>query len=151
MIYTPLTRKAMVIAYHAHAGQLDKSGVPYVFHPWHVAESMPDEVSCATALLHDVVEDTPITFAQLAQEGIPETVLVPLRLLTHDKAVPYMNYIRALENDPVARRVKLSDLAHNSDTTRLAALPAGGSEKLELYRQATALLQAKQAQAGETV
>ena len=59
MIYTPLTKRALAIAYDAHAGQLDRSGLPYVFHPFHLAEEMEDEVSTAAALLHDVAEDTP--------------------------------------------------------------------------------------------
>ena len=142
MIYTPMTRKAMKLAYDAHHGQLDKAGVPYVFHPLHLAESMTDETSCTVALLHDVVEDTSLTFEDLQAAGFPETVLAPLRLLTHAKEVPYMDYIHALKDDPVARRVKLADLAHNSDTSRLEVLPQGAAYKLELYRQSTALLTA---------
>ena len=61
MIYTPLTNKAMRFAYQAHHGQLDDNGVPYIFHPIHVAEQMEEEVSCCVALLHDVLEDTPVT------------------------------------------------------------------------------------------
>ena len=67
MIYTPLTMKAMKIAYDAHHGQVDKSGVPYIFHPCHLAEQMTDEVSTCVALLHDVAEDTDVTLEQLAQ------------------------------------------------------------------------------------
>ena len=55
MIYTELTKKAMKIAYDAHHGQLDKGGLPYVFHPWHLAEQMDDEISTIAALLHDDV------------------------------------------------------------------------------------------------
>ena len=142
MIYTPMTRKAMKLAYDAHHGQLDKAGVPYVFHPLHLAESMPDEVSCTVALLHDVVEDTAVTFEDLQAAGFPEAVLAPLRLLTHAKEVPYMEYIHALKDDPIARKVKLADLAHNSDTSRLEVLPEGAARKLELYRRSVELLSA---------
>lgn len=144
MIYTPLTRKAMVLAYQAHAGQTDKSGVPYIFHPWHLAESMPDEASTIAALLHDVAEDTTLTLEDLAKQGFGTAVMQALRLLTHDKTVAYMDYIRALQDDPIARRVKLADLAHNSDTSRLDILPQGAAHKLALYKEATALLQAKE-------
>ena len=65
MIYTVNTRKAMEIAYKAHHGQVDKSGVPYIFHPIHLAEQMDTEDECIVALLHDVVEDTEMTFEQL--------------------------------------------------------------------------------------
>ena len=61
MIYTELTVKAMKLAYAAHQGQTDKCGVPYVFHPLHLAEQMNDEYSVCAALLHDTVEDTDIT------------------------------------------------------------------------------------------
>ena len=68
MIYTPLTNKAMRLAYAAHQGQTDQAGLPYIFHPFHLAEQMEDEISVCAALLHDVVEDTPITLEELEQE-----------------------------------------------------------------------------------
>ena len=117
MIYTPLTYKAMHIAYNAHHGQLDKSGVPYIFHPIHLAEQMDDEISCCAALLHDVVEDTDVTMEDLAQE-FPAQVIEVLNLLTHDDDVPYFDYVREIKKHPVAKKVKLADLAHNSDQTR---------------------------------
>lgn len=131
-----------MIAYAAHDGQKDKSGLPYIFHPWHLAESMTDEASTIAALLHDVAEDTDVTLADLAREGFSDEVMEALRLLTHDKAVPYMDYVRALAHNPIARKVKLADLAHNSDTTRLDILPPGAEQKLALYREATAYLSA---------
>ena len=57
MIYTPMVNRALRLAYRAHAGQLDRGGVPYIFHPYHLAEQMDDERSICVALLHDVVED----------------------------------------------------------------------------------------------
>lgn len=80
MIYTPMTRKAMRIAYDAHAGQVDKTGLPYIYHPMHLAESMTDENSVITALLHDVVEDTDLTIDDLSREGFHEDVLTALTL-----------------------------------------------------------------------
>ena len=68
MINTKLTRKAMNIAYNAHINQLDKAGVPYIYHPIHLAEQMDTEIECIVALLHDVVEDTNVTFEQLENE-----------------------------------------------------------------------------------
>lgn len=132
MIYTPLTNKAMQIAYSAHHGQVDYNGIPYIFHPLHLAEGMDDEISCCVALLHDVAEDTPVTLAQLALE-FPEEVMAPLRLLTHEAGTDYFDYVRAIKADPIARKVKLADLAHNSDQTRCvgAELP---EEKLAYWR-----------------
>ena len=117
MIYTTLTNKAMRIAYTAHHGQLDYNGIPYIFHPIHLAEQMDDEISCCAALLHDVVEDTDVTMEDLARE-FPAEVIEVLKLLTHDDDVPYFDYVREIKKHPVAKKVKLADLAHNSDQTR---------------------------------
>lgn len=117
MIYTELTMKAMQIAYAAHHGQFDQVGVPYIFHPMHVAEQMDDEITTCVALLHDIVEDTDVTFDELEFEFPPE-VLEPLELLTHEEGEPYSEYIERLKDDPVAKTVKLADLDHNSDETR---------------------------------
>lgn len=117
MIYTPMTNKAMRIAYKAHHGQLDYNGIPYIFHPIHLAEQMDDEISCCAALLHDVVEDTDVTLEELARE-FPDQVIEVLKLLTHHDNVPYFDYVREIKKHPVAKKVKLADLAHNSDQTR---------------------------------
>ena len=141
MLYTSLTRKAMRICFDAHRDQTDKSGLPNVFHPFHLAEQMTDEVTVAAALLHDVAEDTALTFGDLAEMGIPERVIGVLRLLTHDKAVPYMDYVRALKADPAARAVKLADLRHNSDLTRLERVTEEDLARAEKYRAAMAILE----------
>lgn len=117
MIYTPLTNKALVFAYNAHHGQLDYNGIPYIFHPVHLAEGMEDEISCCAALLHDVVEDTDVTLEQLCREFPPEVTEV-VALLTHNDGSDYFDYVRRIARHPVAKQVKLADLAHNSDQTR---------------------------------
>ena len=96
MIYTELTKKAMQLAYDAHHGQLDKSGVPYIFHPFHVAEQMNDEYTVCVALLHDIVEDTEVTIAEL-EKIFPPEVTEAVRLLTHDKELPYSEITMASE------------------------------------------------------
>ena len=117
MIYTELTNKALSIAYDAHHGQLDSNGIPYIFHPLHLAEQMDDEISCCCAILHDVVEDTSVTMADLEKE-FPKEVTDVLKHLTHGKDVPYEQYVRAMKTNPTAVKVKLADIAHNSDRTR---------------------------------
>lgn len=119
MIYTELTNTAMRIAYAAHEGQLDKCGQPYIFHPCHVAEQMDDEVSTCVALLHDVVEDSDVTLDDLARDFPPE-VVEGVRLMTHLPEMDYFDYVRAIKGNPLATKVKLADLAHNSDETRFA-------------------------------
>ena len=107
MIYTPLTVKAARIAYDAHHGQYDVCGMPYIFHPFTVAESMTDEYSTCVALLHDVVEDTDVTLEDLEGE-FPEEVIDAVRLMTHDKDVDYEEYVTALKGNPIARAVKMA-------------------------------------------
>lgn len=143
MIYTPLTIKAINCAYQAHLDQYDKSGLPYIFHPYHVAEQMTDEISVCAAILHDVVEDTDITIGVLEKE-FPGEVVEAVRLLTHDPAVPYMEYIENLKSNDVARRVKLADLEHNSDSARVPLDSDESEEKilnrLKKYAKAKELL-----------
>ena len=139
MIYTTLTKKAMKLCFRAHKDQEDKSGLPYVFHPFHLAEQMTDEISVCAALLHDVAEDTDITLEQLAQE-FPEEVIAALRLLTHDDAVPYMEYVAQVKQNSVAAAVKLADLRHNSDLTRLGAVDEKTQARIEKYAAAIRLL-----------
>ena len=91
MLYTDMTKKAMKLCFAAHKDQTDKSGMPYVFHPFHLADQMYDEDTTVTALLHDVVEDTPYTLDDLRAMGFNERVLAALALMTHDKRVPYMD------------------------------------------------------------
>lgn len=117
MIYTEMTIKAVKIAYDAHLGQLDYNGVPYIFHPYHLAEQMDDEISCTVALLHDVVEDTSITFADLEQM-FPKQVVEIVMLLTHDETVDYFEYIRKIKTNAIATKVKLADIKHNSNEAR---------------------------------
>ena len=139
MIYTASTIKAMKIAYDAHNGQLDKSGVPYIYHPIHLAEQMQTENECIVALLHDVVEDTSITFEELEKEFSNE-VIDALKLLTHDDSVDYMDYVRNLKHNPIARKVKLADLHHNSDVTRLEKVTEKDEKRYKKYSKAIEIL-----------
>ena len=133
MVYTELTNKALRFAYNAHHGQLDYNGIPYIFHPVHLAEQMDDEISCCAALLHDVAEDTEFTLKDLAKEFPPEVVQV-LSLLTLAEGIPYFDYVRAIKSHPVAKKVKLADIAHNSDQTRCIGSDLT-REQLDYWRQ----------------
>lgn len=140
MIYTEQTEKAMKLCYQAHMGQTDKVGLPYVFHPFHLAEQMTDEVTTTVALLHDVIEDTPYTIEDLQAMGFTPEVLEALLLLTHDPAVPYEEYLIPIKANPIARIVKLADLRHNSDPTRVRNASASMLARWEKYRRAIAFL-----------
>ena len=140
MIYTELTKKAMKIAFEAHKEQKDKSGLPYIYHPIHLAEQMEDEATTCVALLHDVVEDTDITFDDLINEGFTDEIIEALKLMTHDDSVPYMDYVENLKHNLIARKVKLADLKHNSDPTRLDIIDEKAQKRNEKYQNAIRLL-----------
>ena len=143
MIYTSETKKAMKLCFEAHKDQKDKSGLPYVHHPFHVAELMPDEKTTVVALLHDVIEDTSYTLQDLREMGFDQDVLDALALMTHDKSVPYMDYIARIKGNPIARTVKLADLRHNSDLTRLDEITETALKRVEKYKAAMQLLTEK--------
>lgn len=143
MIYTDKTKKAMKLCYEAHKDQVDKSGLPYVFHPAHVAEQMTDEATTIVALLHDVVEDTDYTLEDLAAEGFGKEILEAVALMTHEDDVPYLDYVEKLKDNPIARAVKLADLAHNSDLSRIGEVDEETRQRLEKYKKAIALLEGK--------
>ena len=134
MIYTKLTNKAMKLAYDAHHGQVDCNGVPYIFHPYHLAEQMTDEITTCVALLHDVVEDTDVTIEELEAE-FPKEVTEAVRLLTHDKSTDYFDYVRAIKTNPIAKTVKLADLSHNQDESRIAVPTVVTERKLKHWRE----------------
>ncbi len=139
MINTKLTRKAMILAYDAHKNQFDKSNVPYIYHPIHLAEQMDTELECIVALLHDVVEDTEITFKDLEKE-FPEEVMDLLKILTHDKKVDYMDYIRNVKKSVIATKIKIADLEHNADITRLDNITLDDIKRTEKYKKALEIL-----------
>jgi len=140
MIYTDLTKKAMQIAFDAHKEQVDKGGMPYIYHPIHVAEKMDDEHTTCVALLHDVVEDTNMTFEKLSEVGFPIEVIEALKFLTHDDNVPYLEYIMEIKKNEIAKKVKLADLAHNSDLSRLSIVDDKARKRAAKYCQAIDIL-----------
>ncbi|MBE6751137.1 MAG: bifunctional (p)ppGpp synthetase/guanosine-3',5'-bis(diphosphate) 3'-pyrophosphohydrolase [Ruminococcaceae bacterium] len=140
MIYTELSKKALKLCFEAHKEQVDKSGMPYVFHPFHLAEQMTDEVTTVVALLHDVVEDTEITFEDLEKQGFSEEIINTLKLLTHADSVPYMDYVAEIKTSKAATAVKLADLKHNSDLTRLSVVDEKALKRKEKYEKAIKFL-----------
>lgn len=139
MINTKLTRKAMIIAYNAHQNQFDKANIPYIYHPIHIAEQMETELECIVALLHDVVEDTDITFNDLEKE-FPQEVIDLLKILTHDKKIDYIEYIKKVKTNPIATKIKIADLKHNSDITRLENITTTDLKRIEKYKKALEIL-----------
>lgn len=140
MINTKLTRKAMVIAYNAHINQFDRAGVPYIYHPIHLAEQMDTEIECIVALLHDVVEDCGITFEQL-EIDFPKEIIHVLKLLTHNKEMKYMDYIIEIKKNDIAKKVKIADIKHNADESRLDKITLKDIARRNKYKKALEYLE----------
>lgn len=141
MIYTEMTKKALHLSFDAHKDQVDKSGIPYVYHPFHLAEQMESEETVTVALLHDVVEDTDYTIEDIIAMGFPKPVTDALALMTHDMIVPYMDYVAKIKTNPIAKAVKLADLRHNSDTSRLEYVDEKVLRRIRKYHDAIELLE----------
>ena len=141
MFYTPLIKKALDVCFEAHKDQKDKTGLPYIYHPIHLAYNVESEYEIITALLHDVVEDTDYTFEDLLEMGFPKEVVEALTYLTHDKDVRYKDYVKNIKNNELARTVKLADLRHNSDLSRLNVVNEEDRERQKKYLEAIQFLQ----------
>ena len=139
MLYSENINKAMRIAYSAHAGQFDKSGVPYIFHPYHVAEMMTSEETVIVALLHDILEDTFITEG-LLREYFSTDIVDAVVALTKSKDEDYFAYIERLKVNSLARQVKIADILHNMDSSRLREMSDKDSKRIEKYRKAIKML-----------
>src|SRR5262245_12622279 len=110
--------KAIALAATAHAGQRDKEGLCYVLHPIRVMLRFDGAAAQIVAVLHDTVEDTSLTLDDLRREGFGDDVLEAIRCVTHDKKEPYADYVVRCSHNPIARQVKLADLAENSRIER---------------------------------
>ena len=127
---------ALSIARKAHEGQLDKAGVDYIEHPIYVASQVDTEEEKAVALLHDVIEDSLVSAEELLQAGLPETVVTAVQVLTKKKEQDYQTYLETVKKNPLARVVKLADLKHNSDLSRLSSITEKDRERLKKYKKA---------------
>ena len=128
--------RAIIIAVNAHQGQKEKAGTPYVFHPLGLMLKQNSQEARIVAVLHDVVEDTDINLAYLAEAGFSDSVLCAIELLTHDKNTEYMDYIEALSHNSIAKSVKLADLADNLDISRIPNPTEKDYQRLEKYKKA---------------
>ena len=127
---------ALSIAKKAHEEQYDKAGVAYIKHPLFVASLVDTKEEKAVALLHDVLEDSPYTAEELILAGLPETVVTAVQVLTKKKGQDYQQYLELVKSNPIARCVKLADLKHNSDLSRLATITEKDMERFEKYKKA---------------
>ena len=139
--FDELYKKAMKIAEKAHAGQVDKAGEPYIGHPLYVSEHVSGKPEKIAALLHDVVEDSDMTLEDL--KDFPEEIVNAVDHLTRNKEQSYENYICLLRLDPIARNVKIEDLKHNMDLSRLKEVTDDDRQRVRKYEKYLKLLQEK--------
>jgi metal dependent phosphohydrolase, HD region len=127
---------ALSIAKKAHAGQVDKAGIDYIQHPLYVASQVKTEQEKAVALLHDVLEDSDITAADLLAYGLSNEVVTAVQTLTKKKGQSYQDYLEKVKSNDLARVVKLADLKHNSDLSRLKSVSDTDRERVKKYKNA---------------
>ena len=132
--------RAIAIAAAAHEGQLDKAGAPYVFHPLRLMMRMATIEERIVAVLHDVVEDSVITFEDLEKEGFSTAVLEALESVTRRPSENYDKFVLRAAANPIGRRVKLVDLEDNCDLSRIAAPTEKDYARVEKYRRAIATI-----------
>lgn len=132
--------KAIQIAVKHHEGQKDKGGKPYILHPLYVMSKVNTETEKIVAILHDVVEDSNYTTEDLINDGFSNEIIEALTLLTHNKSEDYFDYIYKIKQNKLAKTIKLEDLKHNLDITRLDTLDDKTIENLKKYWQAYKIL-----------
>lgn len=130
---------ALELATKAHEGMVDRGGKPYINHPIAVASMVKSEKEKTVAYLHDVVEDTNVPIEKI-YELFGETVGDAVALLTHDKNEPYMDYVKRVKANPVARAVKMADLTNNMDLSRLEKVTDNDVKRVEKYKRAYKIL-----------
>ena len=130
------SEKAYEIAKKAHLGQIDKAGEDYIKHPEKVASFVNSDEEKAVAYLHDVIEDTELTLEDLREYGFSEEVLKAVDVITKKKGQDYQTYLNSVKENKLARVVKLADLRHNSDLTRLINITEKDIERKEKYQKA---------------
>lgn len=134
--------RAIEIAARTHAGQVDKGGAPYILHPLRVMLRVAPGPQQIVAVLHDVVEDSDISFEDLEREGFSAEVINGLRAVTKVEGESYEDFVARAALDPVGKAVKLADLMENSDLSRIAEPSQKDLERIEKYGRAIRYLMA---------
>ena len=130
------SEKAYKIAKKAHLGQVDKAGEDYIKHPEKVASFVKTDEEKAVAYLHDVIEDTELTLENLYEYDFSKEVIEAVDIITKKKGEDYQSYLNSVKKNKLARAVKLADLRHNSDLTRLTKVTEKDIERKEKYQKA---------------
>ncbi len=138
--FESLLAVAIAIAYQAHDGQIDKAGKPYISHPLTVMAQMDTIESKIVAVLHDAIEDSDLTIADLVNQGFPEFMTEAIAAITKLDGEPYENYILRVKSNAIALKVKIADITHNMDISRIANPTERDFQRLEKYKKVLAHL-----------
>lgn len=138
-INSPMIKKAINLAFNAHEGQTDKGGMPYIMHPFYIASKLKEEDEIITALLHDTMEDSKLTKEDLLNEGFSNNIIEAVDTLTR-KQNDYFDYINKIKENDLARKIKLLDLKHNMDLTRIERITNEDIKRNKKYKKAIEIL-----------
>jgi (p)ppGpp synthase/HD superfamily hydrolase len=130
-----LLTQAIEIATKAHAGQIDKAGQPYISHPLAVMAKMDKPETKIVAVLHDVIEDSDVTIADLIDQGFPSLITEAIAAITKLDAELYEDYILRVKSNAIACEVKIADIKHNMDLSRIANPTIKDFQRLEKYQK----------------
>ena len=131
-----IIEKSLAIALEAHTGQVDKANQPYILHPIRVMNKMNNEIEMSAAILHDVVEDSSLSFEQLQEKGVSKEVVEILRHLTKPRKESYDEFIERVMKNKVAVKVKIEDIKDNMDINRLPNVTEVDLNRLQKYHRA---------------
>ena len=132
--------RAIELAVKAHFGQLDKAGMPYILHPLWLMYQFETLEMMITAVLHDTIEDSELSLADLRREGFSAPIIEAVDALTHRASESYDAYLQRVQENAIARRVKLADLEHNMDLRRIDQVTHADLKRLEKYHKARQFL-----------
>jgi len=136
----PTVEDAIALAVEAHQGQRDKANQAYILHPLRVMFAVQrmtnDPDAMIVAVLHDVLEDTPITADDLRTQGYSERIITALQAVTKRDGETYPEFVQRARENSLARWVKLADIEDNMDVRRLTTITEKDRERLQRYRNA---------------
>lgn len=134
--WNKLLEEAILIAVKAHKGTIDKGGSLYILHPLRVMHNVNTMEEKIVAVLHDVIEDTEITYDMLISKGFPNQIIEALKSVTRNKDESYMNFIKRAKLNPIGRVVKLNDLNDNLNLSRIENPRKEDYDRLKKYEKA---------------
>lgn len=132
--YNEQLQFALELAIEKHKNQKDKSGKPYILHPLHVMETVKSDDAKIVAILHDIIEDTDVTEEDLLNAGLSKHIVDAIVMLTRTDDIDYMDYVKKVSSNPLAKEVKLADLQHNMDLRRISTLTEKDLDRTRKYQ-----------------